>query len=339
MNSKHTIQDVADLAGVGTTTVTRVLNDHPYVKDTTRQKVKNAIKKLDYRPSFSARQMVTQKSQTIGFVSHDLITKPFAVQIIQGAQETLLSQGKLLLVADVGPNQMETESVIDMMLERQVEGIIYATHLHRSVELPMTINRVPTILANCYAADRSLPSVVPDEEQGGYDATRLLLENGHRRIGFINLGTSHSDGINPEAAGVRLRGYKRALKEYNIDFDGSLLSFSDRHVQTNYQLTMEMMRHPNPPTAIFCGNDRIAAGCYGALKDLGIRIPNDVAVIGFDNHIEFAEYLWPPLTTMQLPHYEMGKWAVEYLTQVNESSDPAPQHMIEGSVAKTTCGE
>ena len=330
MKQKYTIQDVALLAGVGTTTVTRVLNDRSYVSETTRQKVLDAIDELGYRPNFSARQMRTHTSRTVGFLSQEVITRPGAVHVIQGAQQALSSQGKMMLVVDVGSDKMETRAAIETLLERQVEGIIYAASSHRSVDLPANLRRIPTVLANCYALDRSLPSVVPDEEQGGYDATILLLEKGHRRVGFINLGPRRTDGRKPVASKGRLRGYRKALAEYGIDFDENLLKYSDRSVQTNYQLVQEMMQERNPPTAIFCGKDRIALGCYGALKDLGIRIPHDVAVIGFDNHIELAEYLWPPLTTMQLPHYEMGKWAVSYLLDSkNEGGSPSPvQHKL-----------
>ena len=330
MKQKHTIREVALLAGVGTTTVTRVLNNHSYVSETTREKVLDAIAELGYRPNFNARQMRTRTSWTIGFLSHQVITRPGAVHLIKGAQQALSSQGKMLLVVDVGSDKTETRAAVETLLERQVEGIIYAASSHRSVDLPNNIHRVPTVLANCYAHDRSLPSVVPDEEQGAYNATTLLLKKGHQRVGFINLGPRRTDFRKPVAAEGRLRGYRKALAEYGIDFDKSLLKYSGGRIQTNYQLAQEMVQQPNPPTAIFCGKDRIALGCYGALKDLGIRIPQDVAVVGFDNHIEFAEYLWPPLTTMQLPHYEMGKWAVSYLLDSkNEKRSPSPvQHKL-----------
>ena len=329
MQQKYTIQDIARRAGVGATTVSRVLNNHPYVSDETRQKVANAISELDYRPSFSARQMRTNSSRLIGFLTDEVITTPYAVHMIKGAEEALWAQEKMLLVISVGYDQKKTEATIEMLLERQVEGIVYAAFRHRPVELPDNITQVPAVLADCYAPDRSLPSVVPDEAQGGYDATRTLLRKGHRRIGFINLGRDLRDGKNPEPAAIgRLRGYKKALTEYDITFDENLLRYTDGIPQTNYHLTLELMQQPDPPTAIFCGNDRTAMGCYGALQTLGLRIPHDVAVIGFDNHIEFAEYLWPPLTTMQLPHYEMGKWAIDYLTQNNKTHGPPIQHMI-----------
>ncbi len=330
MQQKSTIQDVANRAGVGTTTVTRVLNGHPYVSEATRQKVMTAIAELNYRPSFSARQMRTRSSRLIGFLTDEVITTPWAVHIIKGAEEALWEDGKMLLVVNVGHDPEKTESAIEILLERQVEGIIYAASFHRAVELPENIKQVPTVLADCFAVDRSLPSVVPNEVQGGYDATRCLLQKGHRRIGFINLGSNYLNKENPvPAATGRLKGYKQALAEYEIPFDETLLKYTDANLLTNYRLTIELMKLPEPPTAIFCGNDRTAMGCYGALQGLGLRIPDDVAVMGFDNHVEFAEYVWPPLTTMQLPHYEMGRWAIDHLNQAGESELEPVQHMIE----------
>jgi LacI family transcriptional regulator len=329
MQNKYTIQDIARHAGVGATTVSRVLNDHPYVSEATRQKVLDAIAELEYRPSFSARQMRTRSSRLIGFLTDEVITTPYAVHMIKGAEEALWTQDKMLLVVSVGYDMQKTEAAIEVLLERQVEGIVYAAFRHRPVQLPDNITRVPAVLADCFAVDQSLPAVVPDEVQGGFDATTFLLKKGHRRIGFINLGRDRRDGGNPEPAAMgRLQGYKQALADYDVAFAEGLLRYTDGLPQTNYHLALEIMQQPDPPTAIFCGNDRTAMGCYGALQSLNLRIPDDVAVIGFDNHIEFAEYLWPPLTTMQLPHYEMGKWAIDYLAQVAEAGAPPIQHRL-----------
>lgn len=147
MQDNLTINDIAKHAGVGTTTVSRVLNNHPYVAESTRQKVLSAIEALDYRPSFSARHMATSKSHTIGFVSQELITKPFAVQIIKGAHDTVACIGKTLFIIEVGSNTTERRNAINVMLERQVEGIIYATTSHRLVELPDAVSNVPIVFA------------------------------------------------------------------------------------------------------------------------------------------------------------------------------------------------
>ena len=275
MLRRYNIEEVARRAGVSRGTVSRVLNDHPSVSAATRQKVLEVIEQLNYLPSFSARHMRTNSSNLVGFglITDEVITTPYAVDMISGAQETLWKQGKVMLVVNAGYATDMTEASLEALLERRVEGIIYATMFHRPVELPPQISQVPIVLANCYAVGRDYPSVVPDEFGGGYSATKFLLEKGHRRIAFINLSdtTGTLDQI-PAAIG-RLDGYKQALAEYDVPFDETLIRYTDQKPQTNYRLSYEFMQLPKPPTGFFCGNDRTAMGCYGALSELGLRIP------------------------------------------------------------------
>ena len=333
MPEKYNILDIARMAGVSRGTVSRVLNNQTDVSDETRQKVLDVIERLNYRPNFSARHMRTDNSNLIGFglITDEVITTPYAVDMIRGAQETLWARGKVMLVVNAGYDKEMTEASLEALLERRVEGIIYAAMYHRPVEITASISQVPIVLSNCFAADRSVPSVVPDEVAGGYAAIKHALSKGHRRIGFINLGDPGRKDVPPPlpASEGRLEGYKRALAEYDVAFDEGLIFYTDQKPETNYKLTQELMRLPQPPTAIFCGNDRTALGCYGALLDLGLRIPNDVAVIGFDNFKDIADGLWPPLTTVQLPHYEMGKWAVEYLLSGRATQDAPIQQLID----------
>jgi LacI family transcriptional regulator len=168
---------------------------------------------------------------------------------------------------------------------------------------------VPAVLLDCYTEDQSLPSVVPDEVLGGCVATEQLLRKGHRRIGFIN----NIDQI-PARFG-RLAGYQQALAAYAITFDDTLVCYQDSDPTGGYQGVFLLMALAEPPTAIFCFNDRVAMGAYDALRELKLAIPDDVAVIGFDNMEVIAASLRPPLTTMALPHYEMGQWAVNYLIE------------------------
>ncbi|MBZ0294812.1 MAG: LacI family DNA-binding transcriptional regulator [Anaerolineae bacterium] len=325
------MEDIARLAGVSRGTVSRVLNQHPAVSAETREKVLEIIEKLDYRPNFSARHMRTHSSNLVGFglITDEVITTPYAVDMISGAQETLWAMGKVMLVVNAGYATEFTAASFEALLERRVEGIIYAAMYHREVELPPQMAQVPVVLANCFAADRAFPSVVPDEAAGGYRAAKNLLEKGHKRIAFINLGTPPVGSPPIPAATGRLEGFKRALAEYDVLFDEELIRYTDQTPQTNYRLTHELMQLKSPPTAIFCGNDRTAMGCYGALSSLRLRIPDDVAVLGFDNQRDIADSLWPPLTTIQLPHYEMGKWAVEYLMSTKDFSTESVQHMVD----------
>jgi LacI family transcriptional regulator len=310
MNKKPTIQDIARLAGVGPGTVSRVLNDHPNVSAKTRAKVMAVIEKADYRPSFSARHMRTQRSHLIGFISDEVATTPYAGQIILGAQETAWQQERILLVVNVGRDPALLDEVIETFLEREVEGIIYAAMYHRPVELPEKITTVPVALANCYSTHPALPSAVPDEYGGGRTAVEALLERGHRRIGFINI--YRLDPTVPASVG-RWDGYRSALEGEGIPYDEALVRYGYGEADDGYRFTHELMALAQPPTALFCGNDRTALGAYNALAELDLRIPEDVAVIGYDNQEIIAKALRPPLTTIELPHYAMGCYAAKLL--------------------------
>ncbi|MBZ0300672.1 MAG: LacI family DNA-binding transcriptional regulator [Anaerolineae bacterium] len=331
MRNNATIQDIARRAGVGTTTVSRVLNGHPYVSEATRQKVLNAIEDLGYRPSFSAQHMRTRTSRLIGFLAADVATTPYAVDMIRGAYDACWNQEHVLLVISTGENMEMAEAAVEVLLGRQVEGIVCAAMYHRPIHLPDNSRHIPTVLANCFVPDRSLPSVVPDEVQGGHDAITFALRKGHTRIGFINL-SPHTNGGGPVPASKgRLQGYREALEQAGIPYDEHLVKHTNETPRANYHLTQELLALPDPPTAIFCGNDRTAMGCYGALAQMGLRIPDDVAVISFDDQIDIASGLWPPLTSMRLPHYEMGRWAVDYLLRHVQAEDALPpvQHLVE----------
>ena len=318
MDKKPTIQDIARRAGVGPGTVSRVLNDHPNVSDKTRAKVTAIIEAMDYRPSFAARHMRTQKSHLIGFLSDEVATTPYAGNIILGAQEAAWQQERILLVVNTGHDEDMLDKVIETFLERDVEGIIYASMYHREVQLTDKIHSVPVVLANCFANDPQIPAIVPDEFDGGYRATQALLQRGHRRIGMINVN-SLSPGI-PASIG-RWRGYRAALKEFGVKPDEQLERHGYGEAAHGYRFTFELMALSEPPTAIFCANDRTAMGAYNALAEMGKHIPHDVAVIGFDNQVIIAEGLRPPLTTMELPHYEMGLWAANKLLQLNDTNN------------------
>ncbi|MBL8160901.1 MAG: LacI family DNA-binding transcriptional regulator [Anaerolineae bacterium] len=322
------MEDIAKRAGVSRGTVSRVLNNHPAVSDETRAHVQEVIDQLNYRPNFSARQLRTDSSNLVGFITDEVTTTPYAVDMIRGAQEALWSRGKVLLVINAGYGTKLIQSSLEVLLERRVEGVIYMAMYHHVVELPPQVAEVPLVLANCFATDASYPSVVPDEFGGGYAATQALLERGHRRIAFLNAGEQPGIMSSIPAAGGRLAGFKQALQDYGVSMDEDLLLYTDQSPACNYRMTMELMHKASPPSAIFCFNDRVALGCYGALAELRLRVPDDVAVVGFDNFTAIAECMWPQLTTVQLPHYEMGQWAVEYLMTAQKSSLQPIQHKL-----------
>ncbi len=315
MNTKRcTIQDIARQAGVGVGTVSRVLNEDPNVKDRTRQQVLELIQRVGYQPSFTARSLRTQKTHVIGFIADAVATTPYAVNVIKGAQDAAWQHGKLLLVVDADHESSHREAALETMIERNVEGIIYAAMFHQEVKLSERFRDVPTVLVDCFTKNTAFPSVVPDEVQGGRTATEKLIEKGHRRIAII---TNDKLSTGYPAPKGRLKGYKQALKKAGIPFDEKLFLEGDGNATSGYSCALELMELKRPPTAIFCCTDRLAMGVYDALKELKLKIPKDVSVVGFDNQDVIAAFLNPPLSTMALPHYEMGQWAVRQLLSEN----------------------
>jgi LacI family transcriptional regulator len=320
-----TIGDVAKLAGVSPTTVSFVLNDvvGSGIPESTRTRVRSSAHELRYRPNATARLLRTDRSHAIGFVTDEIASTPFAGDVIKGAQEAAWEAGMILMIVNTGENRKIEESAVEMMLERRVEGIIHAAMYHRAVEPPSDSQDVPTVLLNCYSEHGSWASVVPDEVSGGHTATDVLLSRGHKRVGFINLPS----GV-PAASG-RLQGYKQALEARGLPFDDSLVRNGDGTARSGYRHGTGLMRLADPPTAIFCGNDPTAMGTYEALKERGLRIPEDVAVVGFDNQELIAAHLRPALSTIALPHQEMGRWAVEYLIdRIANRETPPTRHAI-----------
>jgi LacI family transcriptional regulator len=303
-----TIKDVADLAGVSFKTVSRVINRSPNVRDEIRQRVLRAADALEYRPNLHARHMRTQRSKVFAFISDDIATTPFAGQIIQGAQVAAWQHEMLLLMFNTGGDPTVEAAGVESALERGVEGIIFATMYHRAVEVPKPAFRVPLVLVDCFARNGSPPSVVPDEVGGGFAATKLLLEKGHRRIAMIN-----ADQKYPAAAG-RLHGYRKALKQFRIALDPQLVRTGGWWQDDGYEHALALLEMKPIPTGIFCASDRIAVGVYDALKEKGLKIPDDISVVGFDNQELLAAHTRPPLTTVSIPYFEMGSWAVDQLT-------------------------
>jgi LacI family transcriptional regulator len=323
-----TMMDVARQAGVSQTTVSFVLNNNetPNIPDETRQKVLDAAAELGYRPNAMAQGLRMKRSGIIGFITDEIAITPFAGKIFEGAQDVAWENGKILILVNTKANSKLENTAIDLLLGRQVEGIIYATMYHRPVKLPAVLRDIPTVLLDCYVKDRQMPSVVPDEYKGGYTATKYLLDKGHRRIGFIN--NIHDI---PATLG-RLEGYKAALEEADIPYDSELIYRDESIQEGGYRGALHLLQQENRPRALFCFNDRMAMGAYDAIRKLGLSIPEDVAVMGFDNQDIIAAHLYPALSTMELPHYQMGTWAARHLVEIISDADhknPGQQHKIE----------
>lgn len=299
--------DVARRAGVSQTTVSLVLNeaDGARVSSETRARVLRAAERLGYRMQ---RDRAPQRSdlRLIGMLVDQISTDPWTAIALDGARERAAEFGVALSIAVTGGVPGTEDAMIDQWRRLSLAGVIYATINTRLVSVPSRLAAIPTILLNCYAADRALLSVVPGEVAGGHTAAERLIRAGHERIGFIG-GEPWMD-----AAQDRLKGYRRALATSDLPFDDALVRHGDWQASSGYRHTQALMALERPPTAIFCCNDLMALGCFEALKEAGRRIPADVAVIGYDDR-EIAQHLHPPLTTVLLPHFDMGALAAEML--------------------------
>jgi LacI family transcriptional regulator len=325
---RPTMGDVARLSGVSQTTVSFVINDVPNtnISEKTRAAVMKAVKELGYTPNAMAIGLRTSQSRVIGLITDEIAITPFAGQIVQGAQAAAREQHRLLMLMNSGTDASIEDQEIGVLLSRQVDGIIFATMRHRTIVPSELLYQIPSVLLDCRDVDNTLPSVVPDEFLGGYQATEALLQKNHRCIGMIN--TSE----NVPASQLREQGFRQALTDYGIPVEDGLIVYGeDGNAKTGYDGTKTLFSRYSHMTALFCFNDRMAMGAYDALRQMQKRIPDDVAVIGFDNYEIISANLHPQLTTMQLPHYEMGKWAVETILQISQSTGEKgtyPQKML-----------
>ena len=315
-------------AGVSVTTVSHVLNQVPHaqVREETRQRVLLAAQRLGYRANRAAQSLRTQRTKTLALVSDAIATTPYAGQLILGAQRAAQAHGYTVLLFNTDNDPAVEEQELVALSEYQVDGVIYATMYHRVVSVPAALEGTPLVLLDAESPGHSAPSVVPDEVAGGRTATEELTGNGHRRIGFV----TNVDDV-PATHG-RLQGYRDALEEAGIDFDPRLVAAAESESWGGYRTASSLLKLEERPTALFCYNDRMAMGAYRAAAELGLRIPEDLSVVGFDNQELITRGLFPELTSVALPHYDMGYWATETLTALLDEPgaelSPTPRPLL-----------
>jgi LacI family transcriptional regulator len=331
MPGRVRISDVAAAAGVSIATVSASLNEveSARISAVTRARVREVADRLGYIPNRLAQGLRGQRSGTIGFISDTVATTPYAVGMILGALEAAREADRVVLLMNTeGHRDLEARELATL-LRYQVDGVLYATMYHRSVEVPAMLCETPVVLVDAEAADPTVSSVVPDEVAGAMTAVGELLGHGHRRIGFIN---------NPDpilAASGRLEGYKRALNQAGIGPDPALIVTAPSiGPEGGYRAARQLLALPERPTGLFCFRDLMAMGAYQAATEAGLRIPQDLSMVGFDN-MEFAAGLFPGLTTVALPHYEMGFWGVQQLLALMESpTTRAKQVQLSGQLIR-----
>ena len=324
MTRRPRIRDVAELAGVAPSTVSVVLNDTAgaRVAYDTRERVRAAAEQLGYAPNSLARGLRTQRSSTLAFISDVIATTPYAGQLIQGAQEAAWGAGYLLMLVNTGGDTALEEHAVRALRQQQVAGALYATMYHRVVSLPPVLDGLPTVLLDSRPADGETTFVVPDEQQGAETAVEELVTQGHRRIGFVR---DRNDG---PAVDRRLRGYQEVLARHGLAADPALVVREESGSAGGERAAGVLLDSAEPPTAIFAFNDQMAIGVYRAAAARGVRIPDDLSVIGFDDLYVVSAELTPGLTTMALPHREMGRVAARALLAELDGADPVGEQLV-----------
>lgn len=317
-----TIYEVSALAGVSLATVSRVMNDSGRVSDKTREKVLSAMRELDYRPNTVAQSLASHRSDCVGVLVSE-VYGPIFGSMLSGIEDELSRQGKFAIFATGHSDADKEREAIRFLISRNCDALILHVEAlsddylleQKDGELPFVIlNRiVPGLESNCIALDN---------ERGGYEATKMLLDMGHRKIAYIAGPLAWGDAM------ARLAGHKRALKEAGQRFEERLLVEGNYQEITGSNAMTQLLQLGIPFTAVVCGNDEMAAGAMDMIRSRGMTIPDDMSIVGFDN-APLSRYVYPKLSTVNYPVSEMGRMAAHWVLQnVYDDNGVEIQHVF-----------
>jgi DNA-binding LacI/PurR family transcriptional regulator len=341
------IKAVAEKAGVSTATVSHVINQTRFVREETRHRVLEAIELLNYQPSTIARGLATNSTQTVGLVISD-IANPFFTAVARGVEDIINQHGYHTIFCNSDEDPAREDEYLRLLSARQIDGLMIAPTGARSERLSqMAKAELPIVLLDRDLPDLEAPLVGVDNEGGGYEATWHLIEAGHRRIAIL-MGLETISTLRD-----RLKGYQRALQEAGIPFDPKLVIRADPRLYgtqphhadsflrllTNKQMTptaydalRDLFDLPDRPSAIFVTNNQMTLGTLYALRERGLRCPEDVSMVSFDDH-DWAPLFSPSLTVVRQPTYCLGQTAAQLLMQLIsgqaiEPPGPLPVQLI-----------
>lgn len=325
LSKRVTLADVARKAGLSVSAASMILNGRPDTRlsQDAHDRVHAAAAELGYRPNVAARGLKTDKTHTFAFVSDVVATTRFASGLIKGALTAAEAAGHVMMVLETGGDPKRETEAIGAALDRQVDGIVFATMRARELFLPEIRIETPVVMLNATNA-RFPHAVLPDEYGGGRAAVHVLSDAGFRDgIALLGQSDAKEKGLFRSATvAQRVAGIRDTMAELGLDFV-SETSVWLWEPDEGYQATKRLLRQKNRPKAIVAMNDRLAFGAYQAASEAGVRIPEDLSIVSFDND-ELAAYLRPGLTTVALPHEAMGSRAVELILQ----PEPAGETLI-----------
>jgi len=317
-----TIRDVAERAGVSPITVSRVINNSGYVSQETRSRVEAAIAELQYVPNSLARSLRFKRTHTLALVLTD-ITNPFWTTVARGVEDAASQCGFNVILCNTDENEAKQSEYLNVLLQKQVDGFLLVPA--RSTPDPIVLiqsQKVPTVVLDRQVPGAQVDIVRGDSEGGAYQLVRLLLSLGHRRIAML------SGPVSISTAADRVTGYHRALHEVGLEAQAELICYGEYTQESGYQMAQKALSLTPRPTALFAANNFIAIGALRALREVGMRVPEDMALVSFDD-IPPAFVIEPFLTVAAQPAYEMGHRATELLlARLSGQAPPECQEIV-----------
>lgn len=317
-----TMRDVAALAGVSIKTVSNVVNQRPYVSAEVRAKVLDAIAALDYRPNRTAQALRTRRARSLAAIVPD-IQNSFFTSVIRGIEDAAYQAGYMLFLFDVEDDLEREEQCVDILSADTVAGVVLCTSDESRLERQINVLRagnIPIVLLERVREGLQADTIVTENAQGSYEAVQHFLAAGHRRIGVITGPDYYAPGRE------RLEGYLRAIGDHGLVVEEGLIRLTDFTISGAQAATDELLRLPSPPTAILVCSGMMALGTVEIIRERGLRMPEDIALIIFDDP-EWCKIIDPPITTIAQPAYAMGQAASELLLQRLQQVDNPPQHI------------
>jgi DNA-binding LacI/PurR family transcriptional regulator len=323
------IKDIARLAGVSHSTVSRALHNSPLIPQRTAERIQQIAREKGYSASAVARSLVTRRTQTIGVVVTS-IADPFNGEVVEGLEETANRSGYSVVLATSQADPEREIAVVRSFQERRVDGIVVASSRVGSLYMPVLGEmEVPIVLLNNQSPGPFAHAVTIDNVDGGWQATRHLIELGHTRIAYIG------DRFGLQSDKERLKGYRKALMQSGLPFLDELVARGDGKTAGGRAAAAKLISEKTPlkqrPTAIFCYNDMSALGLMQEAEAAGLRIPQDMSIVGFDD-LFFSSQLRPPLTTVRQPKKEIGRRAMEHLLALLRGEQPHSTTLIKGEL-------
>jgi len=301
-----TLKMVAEKAEVSVNTASRAINNKPDINRETKKRVLQIAKELGYIRNAAAVALRTKKTGTIGVVIADN-RNPFYAEVLNGMEEAAREKNYHIILANTQRDYRKEEEAINLLLAKRVDGLLITPVQDKDDDIKNLIEaNIPFVVVGRDFENIKVDAVYNDEVKGGFLATEYLIKKGHKKIALIN-GFLHKS-----PAKGRLEGYKKALKKYRVSLDNSLISVGDINIEDGYERTKQMLEKNLNFTAIFAYNDMMAFGAMQAIKEKGLRIPEDIGLVGYDD-IPFSSLISPVLTTIRLEKQELGVESVKLL--------------------------